>query len=169
VSCIKKLIEKKIEMSLKFLTSPLMSWDISNPDYDLVDKRSLDMKALNIKSIANNWHVNFVKELSISYQTLILTDLKQTILWVNDGFQSMTGYAPDYAIGKKPAFLQGPETSEIVKTRIRKKLLNGDRVSDVITNYRKNGNPYHCYITIIPLLDSNRVITHYLALERAAA
>jgi PAS domain S-box-containing protein len=156
-------------MSSKFLSNPLMSWDISNPDYNLIDKRSVDIKVLNSKTIANNWHVDFVKELSISYQTLVLTDLKQTILWVNDGFQSMTGYSPDYAIGKKPAFLQGPETSEIVKNRIRKKLLNGGRVSEVITNYRKNGNPYECHITIIPLLDSNQVITHYLALESAAA
>jgi len=146
-----------------------MSWDISNPNYNLMDKRSVDLKALNGISAANNWDVDFVKELSISYQTLVLTDLKQTILWVNHGFQSMTGYAPDYAIGKKPAFLQGPETSEIVKNRIRKKLKSGGRISETITNYKKNGNPYECHITIIPLLDSNRVITHYLALERAAA
>jgi PAS domain S-box-containing protein len=156
-------------MSLKFLTNPLMSWDISNPDYFLIDKKSVDLKALNSISVANNLDVDFVKELSISYQTLILTDMKQTILWVNPGFQSMTGYAPDYAIGKKPAFLQGPETSEIVKNRIRKKLISGVRISEIITNYKKNGNPYECHITIIPLIDSNRVITHYLALERAAA
>jgi len=156
-------------MSSKFLSNPLMSWDISNPNYNLIDKRSVDLKALNSISVANNWDVDFVKELSISYQTLILTDLKQTILWVNHGFQSMTGYAPDYAIGKKPAFLQGPETSEIVKNRIRKKLMSGGRISETITNYKKNGNPYECHITIIPLLDSNHVITHYLALERAAA
>jgi PAS domain S-box-containing protein len=156
-------------MGSKFLSSPLMSWDISNPNYNLIDKRSVDLEALNGISAANNWDVDFVKELSISYQTLVLTDLKQTILWVNHGFQSMTGYAPDYAIGKKPAFLQGPETSEIVKNRIRKKLKSGGRISETITNYKKNGNPYECHITIIPLLDSNRVITHYLALERAAA
>lgn len=157
------------KMGLKFLSNPLMSWDISNPNYNLVDKRSVDLEALNSISVVNNWDVDFMKELSISYQTLVLTDLQQTILWVNDGFQSMTGYDPDYAIGKKPAFLQGPNTSEIVKDRIRKKLINGGRISETITNYKKNGNPYECHITIIPLVDSNRVITHYLALERAAA
>jgi len=73
-------------MSSKFLSNPLMSWDISNPNYNLIDKRSVDLKALNSISVANNWDVDFVKELSISYQTLILTDLKQTILWVNHGF-----------------------------------------------------------------------------------
>jgi len=81
--------------------------DISNPNYNLVDKRSVDLEALNSISVVNNWDVDFMKELSISYQTLVLTDLQQTILWVNDGFQSMTGYDPDYAIGKKPSISSG--------------------------------------------------------------
>lgn len=156
-------------MAPKFLSSPLMSWDISNPIYNAISKRTVDLEALNSISILNNWDINFAKELSINYQTLVLTDLKQTILWVNDGFQTMTGYDPNFAIGKKPAFLQGPNTSEIVKDRIRKKLINGGRITETITNYKKNGNPYECHITIIPLIDSNRVITHYLALEREAA
>jgi PAS domain S-box-containing protein len=153
----------------KYLTNPLMSWDICNPAYNMLGGRSADLEALNSISILNNWDVDFVKELSINYQTLILTDLEQTILWVNEGFQPMTGYEPEYAIGKKPAFLQGPNTSKAVRDRIRKKLLNGRRISEKITNYKKNGFPYNCDITIISLFDSNRVITHYLALEREAA
>ncbi|PZX55340.1 PAS domain S-box-containing protein [Algoriphagus ratkowskyi] len=105
----------------------------------------------------------------MSYKTLVLTDLQQTIFWVNAGFQRMTGYAADYAIGKKPTFLQGVSTSEKVKCRIRNKLNTGNRVSEIITNYKKNGLAYDCLITIIPLFDSHQVITHYLALEREAA
>ena len=159
----------KNKMASKFLSSPLMSWDISNPIFNAISKKTVDLEALNSISVVNNCDVNFAKELSINYQTLVLTDLKQTILWVNDGFQAMTGYEPNFAIGKKPAFLQGPNTSEIVKDRIRKKLIHGGRITETITNYKKNGNPYECHITIIPLVDSNRVLTHYLALEREAA
>ncbi|WP_086543404.1 PAS domain-containing protein [Algoriphagus antarcticus] len=160
-------MRSKIE--LKGRCSPLMSWDISNPIFNVLSKRSADLEVLKDIAVLNNWEVDFVKELSISYQTLVLTDLEQTILWVNDGFQSMTGYAPDYAIGKKPAFLQGPNTSEVIKGRIRETLSSGGRVSETITNYKKNGSAYECQITIIPLIDSNQVITHYLALEREAA
>ena len=146
-----------------------MSWDIANPVF-LLNKRLLeDFNCLTGLSQSNNWKVDFSKELAISYQTLVLTDVKQTILWVNAGFESMTGYAPDYAIGKKPAFLQGEKTSEKVKNRIREKLHSGSRVSETITNYKKNGQTYECQITIIPLFDANEVITHYLALEKAAA
>lgn len=38
----------------------------------------------------------------------------------------MPGYDSDYAIGKHPIFLQDPNTSHIVRDKIRKKLINGD-------------------------------------------
>jgi hypothetical protein len=38
----------------------------------------------------------------------------------------MTGYDSDYAIWKQPIFLQDPNTSQIVRDKIRKKLINGD-------------------------------------------
>ncbi len=157
------------KMGSKIMCNPLMSWDISKPLYTVLSKRSADLQMLKSISVLNNWDVDFVQELSISYQTLVLTDLDQNILWVNGGFQAMTGYAPEYAIGKKPAFLQGPNTSEIVKGRIRETLSTGGRISETITNYKKNGTEYECLITIIPLLDSKQNITHYLALEREAA
>ena len=124
---------------------------------------------INRISVVNNLDVDVVKELPISYGTVVLTDFAQILQWVNGGFQAMTGYAPEYAIGKKPAFLQGPNTSEIVKGRIRETLSTGGRISETITNYKKNGTEYECLITIIPLLDSKQNITHYLALEREAA
>jgi len=148
---------------------PLISWDISNPIFNSISKRSHDIDLLNKISLLNNWDVDFVKELSINYQTLVLTDLEQTILWVNNGFEAMTGYTPEFAIGKKPTFLQGPNTSELVKARIRKKLSKGERISETVTNYKKNGIEYDCLVTIIPLIDSNQTITHYLALECEAA
>lgn len=160
-------MSNKVAKNTKF--HPLFSWDISNPIFNSTSKRSTDIDVLNKISLINNWEVDFVKELSINYQTLVLTDLDQKIVWVNGGFEAMTGYAPDFAIGKKPVFLQGPNTSEAVKARIRKKLSNGERISETVTNYKKSGIEYECLITIIPLIDSNQTITHYLALEREAA
>lgn len=151
------------------MTSPLMSWDISSPIFNLLGKRSSDLESLNELGSQNNWEIDFKKELSVSYQTLVLTDLNQQILWVNEGFKDMTGYSPEFALGKKPTFLQGAKTSTFVKNRIREKLSKGERISETITNYKKNGSEYDCMISIIPLLDSNKRITHYLALEREVA
>ena len=151
------------------MTSPLMSWDISNPIFNHRCKISSDLENLNTLRTSNKWEIDFSKELSVNYQTLVLTDINQQILWVNDGFQDMTGYSPDFALGKKPSFLQGINTATEVKNRIRNGLILGERISETITNYKKNGREYECLISIIPLYDSNKRITHYLALEREVA
>ena len=144
---------------------PLMSWDISNPAYGLRTKKMEELQALVQLSELNGWEVNLKEELSVGYEALVLTDLDQVILWVNQGFQAMTGYTSKFALGKRPSFLQGDKTSIKAKSRIQKNLSMGKRLTENITNYRSNGEEYICQISIVPLFNSNRNITHFLALE----
>ena len=78
----------------------------------------------------------------------------------------MTGYHKNYALGKKPSFLQGEKTSEATKQKIREKLKTEHGYEGSILNYRKNGEAYRCRIKIIPLYDSKKQLTHFIALER---
>ena len=52
-----------------------------------------------------------VKIFQEDYDALVLTDSKQKIIWVSDGFREMTGYNKKFAVGKRPSFLQGEMTS----------------------------------------------------------
>ena len=85
------------------------------------------------------------------YDALVLTDISQNILWVNDGFKSMTGYTRKFAMGKKPSFLQGEKTSTIVKKQLKENLEFNHTYTGSIINYRKNGELYLCKITILPI------------------
>nr|WP_170857116.1 PAS domain-containing protein [Algoriphagus locisalis] len=142
-----------------------MSWDISNPAFGLRTKKLEELEALLHMSELNNWEVDLKEELSVTYEALVLTDSDQTILWVNHGFQAMTGYTPQFALGKKPRFLQGIKTCKKAKSRIGRNLALGKRISETLTNYRKNGEEYICQISIIPLINSTQDISHFLALE----
>ncbi|MDR7132594.1 PAS domain S-box-containing protein [Algoriphagus sp. 4150] len=146
--------------------APLMSWDISNPMSEIRAKKIEDLETLMGFSELHHWQVDLNKELTAGYQALVLTDSDQQILWVNQGFHTMTGYTPEFALGKKPSFLQGANTSENAKRRIREGLAAGRNITEVVTNYRKDGEEYECRISIIPLIHSTRGITHFLALER---
>ncbi|WP_192349605.1 PAS domain-containing protein [Algoriphagus sp. Y33] len=146
--------------------APLMSWDISSPVSGIRAKKAKDLEALEGFSELHHWQVDLNKELMAGYQTLVLTDSNQQILWVNQDFHTMTGYTPEFAIGKKPTFLQGVKTSENVKRRIREGLAAGRSITESVINYRKSGEEYACHISIIPLIHSTRGITHFLALER---
>ncbi|MDN3670323.1 PAS domain-containing protein [Echinicola jeungdonensis] len=106
--------------------------------------------------------MNFLNQ---RFDALVLTDRQETILWASPGFEKMTDYHVFEAIGKNPSFLQGKDSSYKAKTQIRKKINEGKPFSSQLINYKKNGEPYLCEITIIPLEDPKGKITHFLALE----
>lgn len=100
------------------------------------------------------------------YEALVVTDLNKKIVWTNNGFREMTGYAKRYAMGRTPVFLQGKNTSQEVKSEIRQLLLEKRRFATALTNYRKNGEEYLCHIDVIPLHDQTHTVTHFLAMEK---
>lgn len=107
--------------------------------------------------------------LNASYDALVLTNQAQQIQWVNKGFSRMTGYTAGYAKGKTPRFLQGEETREESRRRIRQKLTENEVFTEIVVNYRKTKEQYKCEITIIPLADASRNISHFLAIEKEVA
>ncbi|WP_075344422.1 PAS domain-containing protein [Tenacibaculum agarivorans] len=128
-----------------------------------------DIFSLNYFSKTLSWKNNIEKILTQNpFEALVLTDINRNILWVNDGFTTMTGYPKNYAINKTPSFLQGKSTSQQTRTRIRKKLTTGLPFKEVIINHRKDQTTYKCEIHIFPLTKNNEV-THFLALEKQIA
>ncbi len=148
---------------------PILSWDIYAvflKEHASKHKLAFDSKALQAFHKKHKWTINVSELLAHHpYDALVLTDIKQEIQWVNDGFNKMTGYSTKYAIGKKPNFLQGKETSPKNINSFRENLNKGIPFEETLINYRKNGDLYRCKIKIYPLADTNETITHYLAFE----
>lgn len=147
--------------------SPLKSWGISSEFFaakTLLETRQKDMQSLNLLAEQFQWKTNLTEILSNSYDALVVTDFLQKIIWTNPGFSEMTGYSNSYAIGKKPSFLQGNETSTEIKFAIKEKLELGKPFTEKILNYTKDQKEYWCRIQIFPLL-SEGLSTHFLALE----
>lgn len=100
---------------------------------------------------------------------IILTDLREDIQWVNEGFFRMTGYSYKEAIGRNPRFLQGKDTPSESKRHIRRSIDKKVPFTTVIQNYRKNGAPYDCKITIYPLFNHSQQLVNFLAVENETA
>lgn len=97
---------------------------------------------------------------------VILTDASKKILWVNDGFTKITGYAFPEVYGKNPGpILQGPDSEQEAIHQIRQRLKNEMPFRGQITNYRKNGEEYACRLVIHPVFDSEQRLTNYIAFE----
>lgn len=152
----------------KFTPHPLMSWDISGKTpCSVIDFWNIkeDYSKLNLLSDQHKWDIDIQKILKLQYQAIILTDDQQQICWVNTGFTEMTGYLESEAIGKTPRFLQGKKTSSIAKKSISKAILKNRPFTKRVLNYKKSREEYICQLTIFPLFNQDKKITHFLALE----
>ena len=147
---------------------PLLSWDIFMNSYHRIMAEAINRAELEkVLSFAKkfNWQNDLKLAFSENdYEALIITDKNQKIIWVNDGFTSMTGYSKSFALNKTPRFLQGEKTSLKTKTGIKSKIGLNKPFKGVIINHRKDNSTYKCEVKIVPLY--NKETTHFIAFEK---
>jgi PAS domain S-box-containing protein len=96
---------------------------------------------------------------------LCLTDPNQPdnpLVYVNEGYQQLTGYDADEVLGKNPRHLQGPETEPEPNERMREAVANAEPCAVEITNYRKDGTPFVNHVEITPIYDDEGDLVHFL-------
>lgn len=147
---------------------PLKSLLLCKETWPLSQEVSTDKDHLCLVQLSKkfDWQRKVSEILHQKHEALVLTNASRQILWVNKGFEQMTGYKAYEAIGKKPNFLQGEHTQSNTRKYFREKLTEGKEFSLNITNYRKSGQQYLCQVHIFPLYNSQQQVTHFLALER---
>lgn len=98
-----------------------------------------------------------------SKNAVVITDHTGVIEWVNPSFEKISGYALDEIRGLRPgSFLQGPETAEHARERLRKHLQEARPVVQEILNYSKKGEPYWIELYIEPIRDEHGKLTHFV-------
>ncbi|MEN7550167.1 PAS domain-containing protein [Rapidithrix thailandica] len=155
------------QKSLKGKLKPLICWDIYHAHFQKQHLLQQDLEQILNLVQQHQWQtaLNFRKLLQEEY-TLVVTNPQKEITWVSSGFIDMTGYAPSYALNKKPGFLQGPDTDSKMVKMISAKLAQKEKVSGKLINYRKGGIPYLCGLEIHPLFTSRQQFSHFIALEK---
>ena len=88
------------------------------------------------------------------------------VVYVNDAFETVTGYNKSDIIGKSPRLLQGPNTEREKLDEIRSALEKNQPIRVLVTNYTKVGEPYSNELDINPITDDNGNVTHFIAVER---
>ncbi|MFC6858027.1 PAS domain-containing protein [Zunongwangia atlantica] len=148
---------------------PLCSMDIFADYSDKIKeeaRRNTELESLKAFAEKYHWSTSLNFMLNQDYEALVLTKRDQTILWTNKGFSTMTGYPANFAKGKKPNFLQGKNTSAAIRKKIKSKVTLENNFSEILANYRKNGEEYLCKIDIYPIKNLDQQVTHFLALEK---
>ena len=88
------------------------------------------------------------------------------IVFVNQAFETITGYRQDEVQGRSPRFLQGPGTDRTELRRIRLALEKREPVCAELINYSRSGEEFWLETNIVPVHDANRRVTHFVATQR---
>jgi PAS domain S-box-containing protein len=99
---------------------------------------------------------------------VIISDAHGRIEWVNDSFQTTTGYSLEEVKGKKPKdFLQyEPITNKDAREKLSCSLGRKENVEVTILNVAKNGKAYYNHLEVTPIFDENGIHTNFIALQK---
>ncbi|MCA9402531.1 MAG: PAS domain S-box protein [Candidatus Omnitrophica bacterium] len=99
---------------------------------------------------------------------IIITDPKQQdnpIIYVNEGFIRMTGYAAEDAIGNNCRMMQRDDRQQPALARIRNAIKHGQHCHVTIRNYRKDGSMFWNELTVSPIRNPEGTITHFVGVQ----
>jgi PAS domain S-box-containing protein len=87
------------------------------------------------------------------------------VIFANDAFLAMSGYARHEVIGRNCRFLQGPETSQEAVAQIRSALRAAQEVEVELLNYRKNGEKFWVSLAISPVLNASGQADYFVGMS----
>jgi len=152
-------IEQAVE-SLKmgaydFLIKPL------NPD-----KLAITIKNVLAESELRKNFKLFFSAISQNPLSIIITDIRGIIKYVNPAFTSISGYTEKEAIGKTPNILKSGEHSATFYNKLWATILSGNIWKGELVNKKKSGELYQELATISPITGTNNKISHFIGIKQ---
>jgi len=138
------------------------SFPILNNEGEVYRVAGLSIDVTRSKQLENEREM-MSRALEQSADTVIITDDKGVIVYVNPAFEDITGYHKDEVLGQYPSLLKSGLQDESFYAQMWKCITNGLPFTDVFINRRKDGDLYFEAKTITPVLSSSGGVTHYVS------
>ncbi len=150
---------------------PISSLDIYAKHFSTVCKNLQDVQQLSGLAKREKWHnqVPFRNEIMDKEHVVVVTDANLNIVYASQNMYHMNGYMPEEVYGKKPKMFQGAETCKKTTNKVSEAIKNNEAFEVVLTNYRKNGSVYNCWIKGSPIFDKAGKVVNFIAFEKEVA
>ncbi len=104
----------------------------------------------------------------ITREGIVITDSQapdEPIIYVNRGFERITGYGYEEVLGRNCRFLQGADTDPAEVDKIRQALRDATPVTVELLNVRKDGSEFWNLVSITPIVDAAGLVTHRVGVQ----
>lgn len=104
------------------------------------------------------------KALNDSPDCVIITDIDQKIVFVNTGFEQLTGYLQEEVLGRDSSFLWGKPTDNKIEQATSPVTITHFQLMQ--PNLRKDGTPFYVDQSIAQITDDAGKITHHVSFSK---
>ncbi len=101
-------------------------------------------------------------------QGIVICDVSsdnQRIIYVNSGFEKITGYSEVEVIGRNYPFLENTNTNQSEIQEMKEAIAVGEKCQVILQNRHKDGRKLWNQVTISPVNDDYGTLTHYVAVQ----
>jgi PAS domain S-box-containing protein len=121
---------------------------------DITDRKKNEEKLLQLSQAVEQSPV-----------TIVITDTKGAINYVNPQFTETTGFTYEEALGQNPRIMKSGHTSSEEYKNLWKTISKGKNWHGEFHNKKKNGDLYWESASISPIINSLGETTHYIAIK----
>lgn len=87
------------------------------------------------------------------------------LIYVNSGFERLTGYRREDVLGRNCRYLQGPDTDPAAIAAIKQALAEERHCTVEVLNYRSDGTPFWNLLSITPVRNSAGNVTNFIGVQ----
>ena len=88
------------------------------------------------------------------------------LIYVNQGFEKLTGYSADEVLYQDCRFLQGDDRDQTALHNVRKAIKSKKPCREVLRNYRKDGSMFWNELSITPVFNAEDQLTYFIGVQK---
>ncbi len=116
----------------------------------------------------SEWQSLLERAMAVAAEGITIADARlpgRPLVYVNEGFERLTGYSAAEALGRNCKFLQGPDSDPQTVAAIRAGLSAARSFTVEILNYRKSGAPFWNRLSVTPVRGIDGKISHLIGIQ----
>ena len=131
----------------------------------LMEQIGVQLGVVIERSRAEEWLLKLSRAVENSPASVVITDKKGLIEYVNRKFTEISGYLPEEVIGRNPRLLKSGAQPKEYYQELWGTILSGQEWRGEFSNRKKNGEAHWEHVLISPIRDEKGEITHFVAVK----